>query len=112
MVGSNYLLGIVIGGLDKQLDKRKWEMTVVYGGSANTEDPKAVDHSSDVALKGYRHFQFSFSEKHPLESRLFRQVRFTGGNSQQRTFSNPVIRAVHLYGDMPRYVPIDCRYIK
>jgi len=45
MVGSNYLLEIVIGGSDKQLDKRGWEMTVVYGESANMKDPKAVDHS-------------------------------------------------------------------
>jgi len=62
IVGSKHLLEIVIDDLDKQLEKRGWENTVVSGDfevcATNMRDPKELTIRDDVTLKGYTNPRF------------------------------------------------------
>jgi hypothetical protein len=62
VIGSKHLLEIVGDDLDKQLEQRGWENTVVYGDfvvcSTTMKDPKQLTIQDNVTLKGYTHLHF------------------------------------------------------
>ena len=63
VIGSKHLLMVVIDGLDKELDARGWESTVVYGDftlcARPTTDARQLTNRDRVRVTGYSNLRYA-----------------------------------------------------